>query len=87
MEGQEAVLYFGHNVLLLSYIALDMACGLPLIRRIIAFDKADCSEKCVNRVLPGIFWLLVNIMFVILWYAYRYRCEGTYNPGWTSVFG
>jgi hypothetical protein len=83
----DLVLYFGHIVLFISYIVLDMACGLPLIRRIFAFDKANCSQECANRMLLGMFYLPINIMFVILWYAYRYRSEGTYNPGWTSVFG
>jgi hypothetical protein len=86
IQRQDGVLYLGHSVLWFSYIALDMACGLPLMRRMFAFDKANCSEKCVNCVLPGVFWLLINITFVILWYAYRYRSEGTYNPGWTYVF-
>lgn len=52
MEGQDGLLCLGHSGLYFSYFALDTACELPLMRRIFAFDKAKCSEKCVNRV----FW-------------------------------
>jgi hypothetical protein len=86
IQTPDVALYLGHSALFIFGNALETACRRPLVRRKFAFDKANCSEECVDRVLPGIFWLLINIMFVILWYAYRYRSEGTYNPGWTSVF-
>jgi len=57
------------------------------VKRLFGIDKVKDPHCGVKDTVRETWWLLVNLVFVILWYAYRYNSEGTENPDWTSVFG
>lgn len=88
--------YLGVYCSLLGYSKL-MAhmSGIPRFRRIfrrlfyISVSDGDIptSEDPEMSIIRMLWLFLHNLVFCILWYAYRYSSEGTENPGWTSVFG
>lgn len=59
----------------------------PAFSECLAVDEGSCSELCMKLKFQTVGWLLSNLIFGILWYAYRYSSKGTDNPAWTAVFG
>jgi hypothetical protein len=79
----DPLLVCGHGITPYFFAGVDIASQQQMVKKTFAIDHRNYPGY-ESSTFRSAFWLLINVMFGVLWYAFRYRSEGTNNPDWTT---
>ena len=76
----DPLLVCGHGITLCFFAGGDIASQPQMVKKTFEIGHGNCPPGCESSAVRSAFWLLINVMYGVLRYAFRYGIEGTHNP-------